>query len=540
MTQSLTRPSVIVPAAVLLILAAATVAVVVFMSREPVVETIDPSIASEDETIALSGRHFGDSRGTSHVSIDGRRLTTSNYLEWSDDSIVIRVPDFARSGLVEVHTSEGQSNGVLLRHSDGLPQAEGEGPITEKLDGIVDEEVSIGGRLVIRGENLGLNRGGAQVSFTGLDGSRVRPPSTREYYPYWSPEEIHVLVPSGASGGPVMFERDGESVDLGEVEIERVGGSKSLGNTRTSIVERTVRLTGMSAESSGSIVGLWLPAASDRVFQRKPDVLSHNGPLTVAHDDSMQFFRWEPDQGSRRAGGIRWNEEYTRASVTTDLSASSVRGEYDTEHPVYRRYTRPLEGLPVENEDVVAAAAAGSAGDPLSTVENIWNWMSDNFDWASDADSKPVDVLEASQGDAAGLTDLFVSMLRAEGVPARPVRGVLLTETGELPWYSWAEFYLDGFGWVPADIARVTGAGASYFDEDTAGITRQPALGELDNRVLEFRAGVPMTPSIWPSSSRTRQAGPYAAHAVTSELLRADVDSIEWPPVVLLGMRENE
>ena len=529
-----------IPTAVLVLLAATTVAIVIFTSREPVVASIDPSIASDGEIIALSGQHFGNSRGTSYVSIAGRRLTSSNYLEWSEESIVTRIPDFTESGLVVVHTSEGQSKGVLLRHTDGLPLARGEGRVTELFEGIVEDEVFVGSRLVIRGENLGLHRGKAQVSFGGLDGRRVRPPNTREYYPYWSPEEIHVLVPSGASGGTVMFERDGESVDLGSVEINRAGGSKTLGATRTSVVERTVRLTGISAENGRSVAGLWFPASSERVFQREPDVLSHNGPPPVAHDDSMLFFQWDPDQDSVRSGGVRWNEEYTRASVTADLSSSSVRNGYNTDHPVYNRYTRPLEGLAVEHEDVVATAAAGRGENTFSTVENTWNWMSDNFDWASDAASAPPEVLESSEGDAAGLTDLFVSMLRAEGVPARPVRGVLVTGTGELPWYSWAEFYVDGFGWVPADIARTTGAGVSYFGENAAGINRQPALGELDNRVIEFRVGVPMTPSIWPSSDRARRAGPYAAHAVTSELLRANVDNIEWQPVVLLGMRENE
>lgn len=523
-----------------MLLAVTIVAILVLTSREPVVEAIEPSVASDGDVIALTGRHFGDSRGTSHVTVAGRRLTSSNYLEWYDDTIVIRIPDFSESGLVEVHTSEGQSEGVLLRHTDGVPQAHGEGRITPELHGIARDEVTVGDTLVIRGENLGRHRGDVEVSFQGIDGYRVRPPASRDYYPYWSAEEIHVLVPPGADSGPVRYERYGGTVDLGSVDVNRVGGSKELGPSRTTIVERAVRLNDLSVEDDRSVAGLWIPGSSDRVFQRKPEVFSHNGPEPVVLEDSMLFFRWEPPRESRRSGGLRWNEQYTRAVVTADLAPGSVRSGYNTEHPVYQRYTRSVEGLAVNNEDVASAAAGGRGGNPLSTVENIWNWMSNNFEWVDDAAEDPVDVLDAMAGNAQGLTDLFVSMLRAEGIPARPVRGVLVTAAGEIPWYSWAEFYLDGFGWIPADIARITGAGVSYFGENAAGISREPALGELDNRVVEFRAGVPRTPSIWPSSERTRSAGHYAAHGVTTELLRADVGGVDWQPVIMLGTREND
>ncbi len=541
MIRSLTRPSVSILTAVLLLLVVSTVAILVLTSREPVVEALEPNTASDGDVVTVAGRHFGDTRGTSYVTVAGRRLTSSNYLEWNDDSIVIRIPGFSESGLVEVHTSQGQSEGMLLRHTDGLPHAHGEGRVSPELHGIVQDEVSVGDRLVIRGENLGQRRGSFEVSFEGNNGARVLPPASREHYPYWSPEEIHVLVPSGAADGTVRLEREGFSVDLGTIAVNRVGGTKTNGPGRTSIIERGVRLQDKSGDDDGSVIGLWIPAHTDRTFQRRPDVLSHNAPEPVRVDDSMLFFRWEPSRSEGAAsGGVRWNEQYTRHTITTDLSSGDVRSGYNTGHPVYSRYTRAVEGLAVEDEDVSSAAAAGRGGDPFSTVENIWNWMSGTFEWSNEAADDPVEVLDTLQGNASGLTDLFVSMLRAEGIPARPVRGVLVTNPGELPWYSWAEFYLDGFGWVPADIARTVGAGISYFGEDAPEITREPALGELDNRVIEFRAGVPRTPSIWPSSRRSRNAGPYAAHGITTELLRATVGGVEWQPVVLLGMLEND
>ena len=68
-------------------------------------------------------------------------------------------------------------------------------------------------------------------------------------------------------------------------------------------------------------------------------------------------------------------------------------------------------------------------------------------------------VLAKRGGKCADISSVFVSIARAAGVPAREVFGLRLGKKDEEDMTSghhcWAEFYVPGYGWVPADSADV-------------------------------------------------------------------------------------
>jgi len=65
---------------------------------------------------------------------------------------------------------------------------------------------------------------------------------------------------------------------------------------------------------------------------------------------------------------------------------------------------------------------------------------------------------DARHGNCTDFHSLFISMARAEGIPARFEIGFPLpagVRSGEIPGYHcWAEFYVAGAGWVPVDISE--------------------------------------------------------------------------------------
>ena len=65
---------------------------------------------------------------------------------------------------------------------------------------------------------------------------------------------------------------------------------------------------------------------------------------------------------------------------------------------------------------------------------------------------------DAKHGNCTDFHSLFISMARAEGIPARFQIGFPLpaaAHAGEIPGYHcWAEFYVTGTGWVPVDISE--------------------------------------------------------------------------------------
>lgn len=97
-------------------------------------------------------------------------------------------------------------------------------------------------------------------------------------------------------------------------------------------------------------------------------------------------------------------------------------------------------------ETDIAAIAARSAA---WTAENIayderlawqiWNGLVDS--------QSALATLEKGQGTCSEYTNLFIAIMRSQGIPARFVTGVVY----EGGYHAWPEFYLYGVGWIPVE-----------------------------------------------------------------------------------------
>ena len=111
----------------------------------------------------------------------------------------------------------------------------------------------------------------------------------------------------------------------------------------------------------------------------------------------------------------------------------------------------------VDPESVRAAAreAAGSAATLLETVGAVVRWVHDNIRYErgnTSVNTTAEDVLESRSGVCQDMTHLGLAMLRAHGVPARYVSGLLTRQPGET--HAWLEFLHPEQGWLPADPTR--------------------------------------------------------------------------------------
>jgi transglutaminase-like putative cysteine protease len=93
---------------------------------------------------------------------------------------------------------------------------------------------------------------------------------------------------------------------------------------------------------------------------------------------------------------------------------------------------------------------------------------------------------DSRRGNCTDFHSVFISLMRAAGIPARFEIGFPIGEavSGEIPGYHcWAEFYLDGTGWVPVDISEAWKAPArhDYF------------FGTIDTNRLRFSTGRDVT-----------------------------------------------
>ncbi|MCH2144412.1 MAG: transglutaminase-like domain-containing protein [Phycisphaerales bacterium] len=96
------------------------------------------------------------------------------------------------------------------------------------------------------------------------------------------------------------------------------------------------------------------------------------------------------------------------------------------------------------------------------------------------------EAMELGRGSPNDLVCCCVAVLKAAGIPARPVVGVAKEFTKEMKqvtqWRVWGEFYLPGSGWIPFDPNMMRGSGIDNRSLDAAwrGFAN---VKELDERI---------------------------------------------------------
>jgi len=102
--------------------------------------------------------------------------------------------------------------------------------------------------------------------------------------------------------------------------------------------------------------------------------------------------------------------------------------------------------------------AVGGGSSALDAMEHVVAWTTrhvrvrENDDGPQDA----VSVLGRRRGRCSGRANVAVGLLRALGVPARVVHGVVVGPVAR--WHRWGEAWLGPVGWVPFDPGASVGA----------------------------------------------------------------------------------
>ncbi len=155
----------------------------------PYLTRISPTRIETGNRLTLTGGNFGNRRGSRYVLFTSNvRPAAADYVSWSNSRIVVKVPAKARSGNVQVTTSNGTSGTKLLIIEIKSPQ----------ITSISPSRVQYNQTVTIRGTAFGANRGTSRVIFQG-----GKEPSSSQYVS-WSDTRIQVRVPAGARTGNVQ------------------------------------------------------------------------------------------------------------------------------------------------------------------------------------------------------------------------------------------------------------------------------------------------------------------------------------------------
>ena len=132
-------------------------------------------------------------------------------------------------------------------------------------------------------------------------------------------------------------------------------------------------------------------------------------------------------------------------------------------HVETARYLLPDKLVPIDGQ--IAELSAGQtkgATNPLEKARKIYDYVIATMHYDHDGNGwGHGDAIYACTAKHANCTDfhsLFIAMARAAGVPARFEIGFPLpadSHSGAISGYHcWAEFYVDGIGWIPIDASE--------------------------------------------------------------------------------------
>ncbi|MFO7781760.1 MAG: transglutaminase domain-containing protein [Spirochaetia bacterium] len=527
-----------------LVLLSAFYALVSFTGRTPVIEDIEPKTAAPGEPIEIIGEHFGNTRGRAKVRIAGSTPTSSAYREWSDERIVMEVPEDVDSGLVYVETDRGRSNGALFANAAHVPSdyAPEDSAARPAVSSVTPQSAAVGDIITIRGERFGGNRNDSRVTFTWESGDgeagRIEVSDDENGYVDWSAREVRVRVPDGAVSGAVLIETvRGESQGV-EVAIEHPVGRKRFTGRRSHAVAVSVSIDSvqLAEEAAAATVFVWVPTVARAPEQRNYQVLTESDVPLFSRASGVSLHRIvnpAPDT----AWSMRRTALFDRYAVETQIEPAAVPRDYNRSAEFLRRYTEADELLPVDAAPVQTEAARllRTERNPyvraLRTYERVLAILSPIERVGA---VQPVEALETGAANAYGYASLTVSLLRAQDIAARLVSGYLVCDSSAIERHYWVEFYIEDFGWVPLDPAAADGAVCESFPMPEDPVSYY--FGNTDADRITFSKGLIEVPRMHPEGRTRRVETMYSLQTHHQEAV-GDISwyRVRWHDVTYLG-----
>ena len=215
-------------------------------------------------------------------------------------------------------------------------------------------------------------------------------------------------------------------------------------------------------------VRLWIPLPQADGFQDL-GALHIDSPIAYSkgrdpeYNDSFAEFKPTPKQAA--AGfdvSLRFiaTRHEHKVALTGPLRTVSATLPAD---PMLHRYLEPDKLVPL-NGVIAELAKEHTAGDTtqLEKARHIYEYVVSTMRYDKSGEGwghgDAVWACTSKRGNCTDFHSLFIGMMRASGIPARFEIGFPLPEgktEGDIAGYHcWAEFYLNGIGWVPVDASE--------------------------------------------------------------------------------------
>ncbi|MEZ6104935.1 MAG: transglutaminase domain-containing protein [Pirellulaceae bacterium] len=229
----------------------------------------------------------------------------------------------------------------------------------------------------------------------------------------------------------------------------------------------------------------------------------------VIHD--LEYSR-EPTRLLRRNGNTYAVYEFEDLSRPIDIqiriTADLIRRDYsslrtakreerlEVESIHERTWLRAENHLEVRADEIREAAESIEGETREERVRNTAEFVSDRLRY-SGYQPDPLGALRALQfgeGDCSEFSDLFVTLCRAQGIPARTSSGLLIvpSQPDDTTRHRWVEVYFDELGWVPVDPLRHSRRGRTLWQLPNeylylSNLRNDPVLDNFEAALFRYR-----------------------------------------------------
>jgi len=220
--------------------------------------------------------------------------------------------------------------------------------------------------------------------------------------------------------------------------------------------------------SPGERVRVWIPLAHSDAFQ-DVKVTSTSGDLPLKQLHQKEYgnevlYAQSPKAGK---GEYKFSVEYdvVRREHVVLMNGKPVSDASPAKAPRVElaRFLEPDRLVPVTGVPAqLAAQETKGASTQLEKARDIYEYVFRTMKYDKSGEGwghgDTLWACDSKHGNCTDFHSVFISMARAEKIPARFQIGFPLSadkHSAEIPGYHcWAEFYLDSTGWVPVDISE--------------------------------------------------------------------------------------
>jgi hypothetical protein len=161
----------------------------------PTISSLSPSSGAVNASVTIAGTGFGANQLTSTVAFNGTAATVTG---WTNTSISTTVPAAATTGTVVVTVAGFASNGKTFTLKP-----------TPTVSSSAPAFGAVGVAVAITGTNLGTS---GTITFNGMIATASA----------WAANQISVLVPAGATTGPLVITASGVNLNCGNFIVETI------------------------------------------------------------------------------------------------------------------------------------------------------------------------------------------------------------------------------------------------------------------------------------------------------------------------------